>query len=341
MSTELSIRPSYLTGAPPTNAFSDSIGFANPARISMRDDRFNVIDENGAAALPAALNIDVIMLWENDARIYFPLTADGKSTYEQDSTIPPTCFSDDRVAPSANAMQPQSELCANCPRAVRDLPSYSGTNLVSACKDQYKVAVLVAGAGGSVFLLGVKPASRKAYANYRRHLRANHANPNEVITRLGYKDKALTFEFSGWINEKTVNVVAKIMDTDEPKMIVGAFVQEQRPALPPRAAPVQIAAPLTVKGGDQFAMEAPITTRPVTETFVPPGPIAPETFAPTEAPRGRGRPRKDAAAPSPVASAATFTPPTSSPAPRADFGLQVAETPPNDIQLALDRAFGA
>ena len=170
MNTDISIRPAYLDQLAPPDAFAETIGFVRPPRISMLNDRFNVLDENGDAVLPPSLQLQVILLWENDTRIYYPA-----GEYEPDSAVPPSCYSDDKIRPSENAMQPQHSTCAGCPRAVRDQPSFNGKTTVSACKERFKLAVLVAGAKGKVFLLDIGPASRRAYGAYRNLLKHHHA----------------------------------------------------------------------------------------------------------------------------------------------------------------------
>jgi len=317
MNNDITLRPAYLGETRREDAFSDTLGFAQPARISM-DSGFNVLDENGMRILPTSLTLDVIMLWENDTRVYYP-----PDSYDSSRPTPPTCFSDDKVRPSPNAIEPQSELCANCPRAVWDQKTPKG-NLVPACDNRYKVAVLVAGTKGTIFLLSVAPASRRPYENYRRYLKVNHAQPNDVVTRLGYENKALTFSFNAWVSPDLLPFVQRALETDEPKMIVGRTAPLS--ALPPRPTVHRV---IAEAGPTQLAY-----VPPVTET---------SPAVPLETPkRGPGRPRKSQGEPQGFKEA-TFV--GSGPIGQETFASPAAPSTPapassEDIQAALDKAFG-
>ena len=326
MNNDISLRPAYLGETAIPGAFSDAMG--QPARITM-DAGFETIDENGQAVLPPSLELDVILLRDNDTRIYYPKNERGESTYDPSTPVPPTCYSDNRVTPSVGAMQPQSDLCATCPRSVWDQPTPKG-NLVPACQNRYKIACLVKGAGDKVFLLGAAPTSRKPYEAYKRFLKAHHAEPHDVITRLRWIDKALTFEFVEWVNEKVVGFIADVQSTDEPAMIVNALDKpRERHAALPAPEPVRQVAAVTHPPVQQATPAAEWGQKAVEQAILPP----------TEAlKRGRGRPPREAAA-----SAAGFTPQPSPPAPKGNgngFGMETPQAPPPNIQDALEKAFG-
>ena len=328
MNNDIAIRPAYLGGPPVEAAFSDHSELALPPRISMIDDRFNPIDENGNQVLPPSLSLDVILLWENDTRVYFPLDGKGNSTYEPDSSVPPTCFSDNRVTPSLGAQQPQSKLCANCPRAVRDIPSFSGKTMVSACKNRYKVACLAA--AGRVFLLSVGPASRRPYEQYLRLLKAHHAAPYEVVTRLDYRAKAFEFSFSSWLDERQAKFVRDKLQTDEPALVVNAFDEPQgdagsplQTALQPRPQVVAAKTNQPPDPPDQFSRYEVRHEVPLAKNVDPA--TGDEILPPTVKRRGR--------------------PPGSRNAPKTteDVSQNVvtdAETPSDDLQARLREAFG-
>ena len=149
---DITQRPAYLVDDDEVGRFSDPI--LRPARI-IANDGFRVVSEEGLDVIPRALDIKVIMLWENDTRLYYPA-----GTYDPANPTRPTCFSDDTIRPDPSVAQPQSDLCASCERARWDQPPPRG-NLVPACDSRYKVACLVEGARGGIFPLSVPPASRK------------------------------------------------------------------------------------------------------------------------------------------------------------------------------------
>src|SRR5271167_1303963 len=216
---DISLRPTYLSSLGVDGNFADTRDFVRPPRISMLGDAFTPLDENDEAVLPKSFTLNVIMLRENPTRILWPKRDDG--TYDPASV--PICFSDNRITPSEGAAQPQSVLCSNCPQAERNQPSHSGKGLVSACKQHYKVAVLVENAGKKVFLLDITPASIKPYNQYLGYLKTHHTKPEQVITKLGYVDKTFTFTFWKWVAEAAVEPIQQLLLTDEPAMVVNAY----------------------------------------------------------------------------------------------------------------------
>jgi hypothetical protein len=321
MNQDISIRPAHL-GDIDDQGFSEN-SFTQPARISM-DNGFSVIDEGGVPVIPPAVFLQIIMLAENDVRIYYP-----KDSYDPKSPMPPTCFSDNGITPSVGAMQPQWDLCATCPRAVWDQESPNGS-YVPACDNRYKVACLVAGARGRTFLLSVPPASRRPYEQYKKFLRTHHANPKIVITRLDWKDRKLGFSFEGWIDDAAAALVRQVSATDEPALIVNSMDKPRTLALPAPAAQPTPPAPA--------AQPAPpaLTAKGLWEAVD-------DLVDPLRPPKRRGRPPKESgfvpAGPVPAAPAANFTPPQSYPAQTSSgFGMEPGKRPPVDIQEALSRA---
>src|SRR5271157_5460340 len=225
---DISLRPTYLSNLGVEGNFADTRDFIRPPRISMLGDAFTPLDENDEAVLPKSFTLDVIMLRENPTRILWPKREDG--AYDPAST--PVCFSDNRITPSEGAAQPQSALCSTCPQAERNQPGFSGKTLVSACKQHYKVAVLVDNAGKKVFLLDITPASLKPYNQYLGFLKKHHAKPEQVITKLGYVDKTFTFAFEKWVVEAAVEPIQQILLTDEPAMVINSLDKPLQTALP-------------------------------------------------------------------------------------------------------------
>lgn len=360
---DITQRPAYL-GESKTGGFAETIGFARPPRI-IPDDGFSVVGDGGELVLPRSIDLKVIMLWENDTRLYYP-----KGEYDSSNPGPPDCYSDNRVTPSAGALRPQSDLCASCAHSVWDQPTPRG-NLVPACDSRYKVACLVAGAGGKVFLLSVPPASRKPYELYRKYLKQHNTEANDVITTLTWASKQLGFQVADWVDEKTAAFIKKVAATNEPAEIVGSSDKPRTPALPKpeHAQPTQqtvtaIQAPPAnnppVAGSASFGEPEPVVedrpTRPAT-VVKPPSqgkprgrPPNPPKEAPTKEMFGdQGQQAApQAAAQFGQAPAAPAARPTAqqSPAPSWDspgasgFGMEAAQAPSSDVQRRLDEAFG-
>src|SRR5271166_783903 len=312
--SDISLRPTYLSSLGVEGNFADTRDFIRPPKISMLGDAFTPLDENDEAVLPKAFTLNVIMLKENPTRILWPKRDDG--TYDPASV--PVCFSDNRITPSEGASDPQAALCSNCPRAERDQPSRSGKGLVSACKQHYKVAVLVENADKKVFLLDITPYSIQPYNQYIGFLKNHNAKPEQVITKLGYVDKKFTFAFDKWVTEAAVEPIQQLLLTDEPARIVNAFDKPRQTALPKPETPY-VAAQI----------------RPVQE-------LPPQPAVIVDPPRrGPGRPRKDPGeAVAPASSAVSPTPPQSGTAQRSNFGMETPQAPDDAMQKALFEAFG-
>jgi hypothetical protein len=337
---DITQRPAYLDGFE-AGGFADTIGFARPPRI-VTNDGFRVVSEDGIDVLPRSIDLKVIFLWENDTRLYYP-----KGEYDPTNPTPPDCFSDNRVTPSAAAIHPQSELCASCPHSVWDQPTPRG-NLVPACDSRYKVACLVAGAGGKVFLLSVAPASRKPYELYRKYLKQHNAYASAVVTKLTYADKQLGFQFDSWVDEKIKTFIEKVTATNEPAEIVGSNDKPRQQALP---------APEQRRELTPAAAAAPAATSFAPGPVIEDRPTRPATVVdPPAQRRTRGRPPKDEApqaAQFGQAPAAPAARPTAqlNPASQGNgqnavnpnvqgFGMEAPQAPNADIQKRLDEAFG-
>jgi len=328
---DISLRPTYLSNLGVEGNFADTRDFIRPPKISMLGDAFTPLDENDEAVLPKAFTLSVIMLRENPTRILWPKREDG--AYDRAST--PVCFSDNRLTPSEGAARPQSVLCSNCPKAERNQPGFSGKTLVSACKQHYKVAVLVENAGKKVFLLDITPASIKPYNQYLGYLKTHNAKPEQVITKLGYVNKTFTFTFWKWVTEDAVEPIQQLLLTDEPAMVVNAFDKPRQTALPKPETPY-VATQITP------AQELPPQTieDPPTGALTPFG-VALSSGRPPDPPkRGPGRPRKDPGETVPASSAVSPTPPQSGSARPSNFGMEPAEAPDAAMQKALFEAFG-
>jgi hypothetical protein len=213
-------RPSYLQ-APNAAVLAKAaagLGIIQPPRISIADDRFTVVQANGQRhpQIAPALTLDVIVVGANNgvSQVYY----DGP--YDVNSPAAPACWSDNQIGPSKDAMQPQAETCAICPRAVWDQISANG-NKVPACNQHKKLGVLVAGGGDTVYLLSIPPASLKVWKAYVAHVGSQGAGVEEIVTRLSIENKTLGFDPVDFIPEGAVPLVRKIVESDEADSVVG------------------------------------------------------------------------------------------------------------------------
>ncbi len=100
---------------------SANLGSAMPPHVSIEDNRFTLIDaSNNEIPVPTFdptlgpyLDAAIIDTNEHLSRIYFSGVFDKKA-----EGVRPDCFSDNGVAPSISAGNPQAPTCAACPQAV-------------------------------------------------------------------------------------------------------------------------------------------------------------------------------------------------------------------------------
>jgi len=288
-------RPNYLQPAK-TNLFASltgGLGSAQPPRVSIKDDRFTLIQANGERhpMVPPSLTLDVVIVGGNPhaSRMYF---SEG---FEAESGAPPDCFSDNGVSPSEQALRPQSEKCASCKHSAWDHINALG-NAVPACSTRKKVAVIVAGAGETVYLLTVPPASLKVWNKYMAHLEGEGVGaPYHIVTRLSIEEKRLKFDPVDWIPETAVSFIERVAASDEPAIVCNVKDRPRQAALP---AP-QPAEQLSL---GQMSREV------ITEISLPTQPAV-------ESPKPRGRPRtrpnETLVGPGPVTAFANNQPPPS------------------------------
>lgn len=354
----LANRPNYINDQRDINAaLAGGLMSAQPPRISLNDDRFTLLSETGERhpTFAPALTIDVVIVGANDhvSRVYF-------DEYEQDASTPPICFSDNGVAPSTEALQPQNATCSGCPKAAWTKINALG-NQVPWCQSRKKLAVLVAGAGETVYLLSVPPKSLKDAKDdkgmtlqpYMKHLAEHRAPAQGVVTRLSIESKILRFKDTGWVPKTSMDFVRGVVEGDLPANTVNAFdkpIENFAAIAGPRAVAAALPGDLAwAAQGPAAQGQAPVirpapplptygaTTTPAPMPFggaeTPPARISFTTSStPAPEPPKRGRPRAQQPVDPP--------PPVEDGQPGQSFGM-VSEplAPPTDIQAKLDNVF--
>src|SRR5271166_4765047 len=201
----LTNRPTYIDEMPDINSrLAGGLSASQPPRISLDEDRFTLIDENGAKhpTLQPSLSLDVIVVGGNPhvSRIYY------EGGFNRKDTAAPAFYSDNGVAPSEGAQKPQAVTCAVCPQAEWSKVNTETGSTTPWCRTTKKIAVLVAGAGEDVFLLNIPPASlKKSWQPYINLLREQGAPMQAVITRLTMEEKVLRFNAAGWVPERLIH----------------------------------------------------------------------------------------------------------------------------------------
>jgi len=167
-----------------------ALGTSRGAHCSIRAARFRLINANGEEYLVPDLHLDVVIIRANPktSKLYF----DG--AYAPDSGTPPTCYSDNGIGPSSNALQPQSSTCSACPHNQMNSKINPQTGKGSkACSDRQKLAFIIQGdTAVNVYELQVPPDSLGNLRAYRDFLRQQKDKPDmgQMVTRLTFDDKA-------------------------------------------------------------------------------------------------------------------------------------------------------
>ncbi len=283
---------------------TEGMGSALPPHISIAGNRFKLVDQSGDERQVDSTYLDVCIADISDQmnKLYY-----GKK-YEAGSNDQPICFSANGIAPSKEAMQPQSPTCQECQWNVRgSATSPLSGQPIKACRDEKWLAVLIPG-HKIVWQFRVTPGSFKNWKSYTEKFKGQPFDLKDVVTRLQFEADAngvITFQPTAFIDEALAKMREEAFDAKATDMIVGRLDQ-----------------PIATLSG-------PIAPPPVSQN--------PVGVMPAQEPikRTRGRPKAQEVVPPPAG--APFRPPETSVAP---FGIQSdAPSPPNEMAQALNSFF--
>lgn len=328
-----------------------------PARVSLNDGKFTLFMDSGAQhpTIPPALQLQVIFVGGNShvSKVLY----DGN--YDADTPNAPKCWSDNGVAPSDQVPSPVSPTCAVCPNN-RWVGQGAGAT-PPACMDRKKTAVLVAGAGDTVFLLDVPPASLKPFGKYMAYLsREVHEDPENIITKLTMENRVLKFESVGHVPDTLKPQIKKLVEDPATDDVVNEHDRRHQLSLAPPAPKVDFArleaavvepiptqfAPMTSNQAEAF--HTPSAQSQVVEQFAE---VVAEFAEPkARKPRGPNKPKETVVGPGPIP-AATFDgvqgktefvspSPFNERNPPPQFGMQEKPpAPPSDFNAMIENAF--
>ncbi len=237
--------PAYLQNSSRSVATAALAGLnqGQPAYISIKQNRFRLVDAGGIEKMVETFHLDVVIADANPhiSKIYYADAYDPKAVEFK----PPTCFSDNGVGPSDQALQPQCATCAACPKNAWGSATSNVTGKqTKACNDVKKLACLVPGlAPGLSFQLRIPPASLKNLSAYVAGLNAQvtggrRVDVTDVVTRLSFDPQTqgvLNFQAVNWIDEEVYRFLEEKGDNPYPQL-TGANDRPRVAALP---APVQ------------------------------------------------------------------------------------------------------
>lgn len=213
----------------------------------VRADEKTLVTKPGSEDGEPAPSIEVVILKANPAqsKVYY------SSGYVEGSTEKPTCYSNDGIAPAADAQERQSTKCAVCPHNQWGAKITEQGKKAKACADSRRLAVAPIGQINDPMLLRVPAASLTALAEYGNMLKKRGVKYPMVSTRIGFDytvaHPALTFKPVGILSEDLMRQVVEAMNSDIVKQIIGssdfgheAAAAQQLPAPAPVAQPAPV-----------------------------------------------------------------------------------------------------
>ena len=289
------------------------LGSAAPPYISTKGGAFTLIDSTGNEKPIETRYLDCVMIdmqipgegGPKVERVFWGLDAKNHPRgYDEGSSLPPECFSDNGIGASAAATSPQSASCQACPMNRFDWVSKrDATKRTKACHVTKKIAVIpmheyekgqYEAIHEAAFVLRVPVMSHKNLADYGLRFKGQAFDLTQVVTRISFvhgEVGVLTFDGVAKIDADTDKLIDTILESKVTDALVGRGDVPWRGALP---------APAHSAAGAPAAIAAPLPASPA----VPPPPPAPVPVLPAAEPakpkRGR-KPQAEAPAASPFA----------------------------------------
>lgn len=198
--------PAYLIRGGSALSQALVVAVTAPPKISIRGSKWIFI-RDGAEQVYRGETLSVVILAADPptpksvSRAYYP------GAYVPGVDSPPSCFSEDGIAPDARAQSPQAPTCASCQRNIwGSRKSQSGGN-AKECRDSKTLYVVApnAVASGTVYALRLPPTSFKSLSEYTRKLMDHGVALVEgVVTSLSFADTEhpqIEFSFGAFLPE--------------------------------------------------------------------------------------------------------------------------------------------
>lgn len=169
---------------------------------------------------PAA-SIEVVVLKTHPgvAKTYY------SKGFTEGSIEKPDCYSNDGVAPAADAQSAQAKKCAVCTHNQWGSKITEDGKKGKSCADVKRLAVAAAGQLNDPMLLRVPAASLKSWDQYVDLLKKRGVPPPAVVTKIGFDytvaHPALTFKPVGFINDEMAAEIHEALDSDVVQSIIG------------------------------------------------------------------------------------------------------------------------
>lgn len=185
-----------------------------------RGDERELVTAPGDDEAPAA-SIEVVVVGINPhkSKVYY---SEG---YQEGSVDKPTCYSNDGIAPGADAQEPQAKKCATCVHNQWGSRITDSGSKAKACSDSMRLAIAPAGQINDPMLIRVPATSLKPLGQYGEMLAKRGVLPHQVVTKIGFDHSvshpALTFKAIRFVSEEELEEVDEVMQDEMIGMITG------------------------------------------------------------------------------------------------------------------------
>lgn len=243
--------PAHLQGKVKTeNVFAAAVSAGGFPVVSIKGKVFHVqrgdertLVTKGQDGEPASsLEAVIVAVNPNKSKVFYD------HGYEEGSVAKPTCYSNDGVAPAADAESPQAKKCALCPHNQWGSRITDSGGKGKACADSMRLAIAPPDQLNDPMLLRVPAASLKTLGQYGAQLAKRGVEPQHVVTRIGFDynvaHPALTFKAIRFVEEhelaeiegvlfEEAETIGQITGTSNP---VASEVEHKAEAPAPKAA---------------------------------------------------------------------------------------------------------
>ena len=210
--------PAHLQGKLKTqNVFASAVSAGGFPVVSIKGKVFHVQrgdertlitkgnDDEPASSLEAV----IVAVNPNKSKVFYD------SGYEEGSVAKPTCYSNDGIAPAADAEDPQANKCAVCPHNQWGSRITDNGGKGKACADSMRLAIAPPGQLNDPMLLRVPAASLKTLGQYGAQLAKRGVEPQHVVTRIGFDytvaHPALTFKAIRFVEEDEMQEIESVL----------------------------------------------------------------------------------------------------------------------------------
>lgn len=202
-----------------------------------RGDERTLITKPGEDDPAASIEVVILRANPNRSKVYY---SEG---YQEGERAKPTCYSNNGIAPEADAQEPQSKKCATCAHNQWGARITSDGRKAKSCSDSRRLAIATLDTPNDPMLVRVPAASMRSLEDYGKILAARGVPSQAVLTKIGFDysvaHPALTFKPVGLIGDAgQLQEIKTASDSDLVAQIVGT-----KPTIEPANEPDADAAP--------------------------------------------------------------------------------------------------